>query len=190
MSADLITPEETVRLCELERIIQKCKDTFVEVGTALAEIRDSRIYRSTFKTFEDYCQKRWEFEKAYAFRMIAAAEVVANLSPMGDTPSSERQARPLAKLPAEQQPAAWEKAQEIAKEEGKPVAARHVEAAVLEVMPKEEPEVVVVDGTTPAPFKAPRRIIEDEGMNIFPAQRPRGWRPMPKATGCHNIKTH
>lgn len=166
MSAELITPEESVRLCELERIIQKGKDTFVEVGTALSEIRDSRIYRATFKTFEEYCQKRWEFEKAYAFRMIAAAEVVGNLSPMGDTPTSERQARPLAKLPAEQQPAAWERAQEIAKEESKPVAARHVEAAVLEVMPKEEPETVVVDGTTPA-RRAPMKVIEDEGMNIW-----------------------
>ena len=161
-----VTQQESVRLCELERIIQKGKDTFVEVGTALSEIRDSRIYRATFKTFEDYCQKRWEFEKAYAFRMIAAAEVVANLSPMGDTPSSERQARPLAKLPADQQPAAWERAQEIAKEEYKPVAARHVEAAVLEVMPKEEPEPLVVDGTTPT-RRAPMKVIEDEGMNIW-----------------------
>ena len=53
-------------------------------------------------------------------------------------PKNEAQARPLAKLPAAQQPAAWEKAQAKAKDEGKPVAARHIEAAVAEVMPKAE----------------------------------------------------
>ncbi len=49
------------------------------------------------------------------------------------SPRNASQARPLAKLPAAQQPAAWEKAQAKAKDEGKPVAARHVEAAVAEV---------------------------------------------------------
>ena len=83
MSADLITPAESVRLCELERIIQKGKDTFVEVGTALAEIRDSRIYRATFKTFENYCQDRWGFTKNYVNRIIQAADVVTNLVPIG-----------------------------------------------------------------------------------------------------------
>ena len=83
--------------------------------------------------------------------MIAAAEVVGNLTTIVVKPKTETQARPLAKLPAEQQPAAWERAQEIAAEESKPVAARHVEAAVLEVMPKDEPEPLVVDGTSEEP---------------------------------------
>lgn len=158
--SDILTTQETVRLCELERIIQKGKDTFVEVGTALAEIRDSRIYRATFKTFEDYCDKRWEFSKRQCDRLISAAKVTKNLGPIGPKPESEAQARPLAKLPAEQQPAAWERAQEIAKEESKPVAARHVEAAVLEVMPKEEPETVVVDESKPAK-KLPKFVPDD-----------------------------
>jgi hypothetical protein len=162
-----ITQQESVRLCELECIIQKGKDTFVEVGTALSEIRDSRIYRATFKTFEDYCKDRWDFSKTYANNIIAAAEVVGNLTTIVVKPQTETQARPLAKLPAEQQPAAWERAQEIAKEEGKEKpAARHVEAAVLEVMPKEDPEPLVVDGTTPT-RRAPMKVIEDEGMNIW-----------------------
>lgn len=151
MSAEFLTPKESVRLCELERVIQKGKDTFVEVGNALAEIRDSRMYRGPFKTFEDYCQKRWGFTRNYVNRIIAAAEVTSNLVPMGTTPESERQARPLAKLPAEKQPEAWSKAQEKAKEEGKPVAARHVEAAVAEVVEDDEPETLIEDGTKTMP---------------------------------------
>jgi hypothetical protein len=70
----------------------------------------------------------------YINRQIQAAEVMDNLVPNGhqSLPTSERQARPLAKLPADEQPAAWEKAQVIAKEEGKPLAARHVEKAVAD----------------------------------------------------------
>lgn len=150
MSAELITTSEANRLCELERIIQKGKDTFVEVGTALSEIRDSRIYRATFKTFEEYCQNRWDFSRQYVNKIISAAEVVSKMETTVSKPTSERQVRELAKAPEEDRPAAWERAQEIAKEEGKQKpAARHVEAAVMEVMPKEEPETVVVDGTTP-----------------------------------------
>ena len=147
---ETLTTQETVRLVELERIIQKGKDTFVEVGTALAEIREAKLYRPK-QTFEEYCKDRWDFTRDYASKLIMAAEVVGNLSTIVDKPKTESQTRPLAKLPPEDQPAAWEKAQELAKEEGKPVAARHVEKAVEEVMPKKEPEPdvdpVVVDGT-------------------------------------------
>ena len=168
MNAEIITPAESVRLCELERIIQKGKDTFVEVGTALSEIRDSRIYRATFKTFEDYCKDRWDFTREHASKLIQAAVVVGNLSPIGDKPKTESQARPLTKLPAEKQPAAWERAQEIAKEESKPVAARHVEAAVLEVMPKEEPETVVVDGVSKeTPKRRTPNYIPSDALDIW-----------------------
>jgi len=172
MNADLITPEESVRLCELERVIQKGKDTFVEVGNALSEIRDSRIYRATFKTFEEYCQKRWDMGRDYAERLISSASVVSNLPTDGGKPTSEWQARPLTKIPAEKQPEAWAKAQELAKEDGKKISVRHVEAAVAEVMPKiEEIEAVIVDGVSES-AEAPKRrpsvkIIEDEGMNIW-----------------------
>lgn len=140
-----LTPNETVRLCKLERVIQRGKETFVEVGNALAEIRDSRMYRATFKTFEDYCQERWGFSRMRAHQMIDAARAVENVKHVLQTaPQNARQAAELAKVPAEKQPEAWSKAQEKADEEGKPVAARHVEAAVAEVM---EPETVVVDGS-------------------------------------------
>lgn len=62
---------------------------------------DSRMYRATFKTFEAYCQERWEFSKRQCDRLINAAKVTDNLGPIGPKPTSESQARPLAKLPAE-----------------------------------------------------------------------------------------
>lgn len=129
-----LTQTETSKLADLEQVIERGKNTFVEVGNALSEIRDSRIYRATHSTFEDYCRERWQFSKTQCNRLIDSAKVALNLAPIGVIPSTESQARPLAKLEPEQQPAAWEKAQEIAKEEGKPVTARHVEQAVAEIV--------------------------------------------------------
>ena len=39
---------ETGRLAALEQTIERGLQTFVEVGTALLEIRDSRLYRQAF----------------------------------------------------------------------------------------------------------------------------------------------
>ncbi len=159
----ILTTQETVRLCELERIIQKGKDTFVEVGTALSEIRDAKLYRPA-QTFEQYCKDRWGFSRIRAHQLIEAAQTSVVLTTV-NRPTTERQARELAKAPPEKREEVMEKAQEKAKDEGKPVAARHVEEAVAEAI-----EAVVVDGTKdddkPA-RKPPVKVIESEGMRIW-----------------------
>lgn len=71
---------------------------FYEVGSSLLEIRASRLYRKSHKTFEDYCQGRWDMGRNYANRIIASAKVISNLVPMGTIPESERQIRPLSEL--------------------------------------------------------------------------------------------
>jgi hypothetical protein len=73
------------------------------VGNALLEIRERRLYREQFSRFEDYCQDRWNWSRAHAYRLIDAAQVVHNVSPIGDTPKNEAQARELVKLPPEEQ---------------------------------------------------------------------------------------
>ena len=49
-------------------------------GLALMEIRDGRLYRAEFGTFEEYCNQRWGWERAHAYRLIDAAQVVENVS--------------------------------------------------------------------------------------------------------------
>jgi len=110
------------RLAVLEATIQNGLKTFIEVGNALLEIRDRNLYREQgYTTFQDYCCKRWQMGRAHAYRLIDAASVAANLSPMGDVPATERQARELAVLPPELQLQVWgllteEKPQPTAKE--------------------------------------------------------------------------
>jgi len=134
---DLAT-HETKSLDFQEATIEKGRKTFVEVGKALAKIRNGKLYRETHGTFEAYCQERWGWSRPKAYQMIDAAEVDSNLSTLVDKPKTERTARPLSKLPAADQPAAWDRANELAEEEGKSVTARHVEVAVEETQPKKK----------------------------------------------------
>lgn len=120
---------EVQRLEVLESVIEAGMQTFVHVGNALLEIRDSRLYRQTHGTFEDYCGEKWQMGRNYANRMIAAAEVITNLVPIVTIlPATESQARPLTILPPEAQREVWAAAVETAP--GGKVTASHVQATV------------------------------------------------------------
>ena len=54
------------RLAELETVIESGIRTFVDVGRALLEIRDSRLYRESYPTFDEYCRERWGFGRIRA----------------------------------------------------------------------------------------------------------------------------
>lgn len=118
---ELTLAEERLRL-DLER---KIECAFFEAGKALAQLRDRKLYRSTHKTFEEYCHKRFGYTHRYANHLIAASNVFGNIR-MGTTncsqnelvdqtrtntlqilPTSERQVRPLAKLKPTQQQEVW-----------------------------------------------------------------------------------
>jgi hypothetical protein len=74
--SQVMSIRESDRLAELEKTIARGKQTFVEVGLALAEIRDLRLYKREYGGFEEYCRERWGWEKAYANHVIRAADVV------------------------------------------------------------------------------------------------------------------
>ena len=68
------------RFNQLEKIIEKGMTHFVEVGTALMIIRDEKLYRNIFPTFEEYCKERWGFSRPRAYQLIGAAKTNQNLS--------------------------------------------------------------------------------------------------------------
>jgi hypothetical protein len=120
----------------LEQTIERGLATFIEVGQALAEIRESRLYRAGFDTFEDYCRERWGMERAHAYRQIEAAQVAAVLSPNGDIPANEAQARELARLKDE--PEKLAEAWEEASSNGAPTAGKVHEAVQKVARPTPE----------------------------------------------------
>lgn len=113
-----------------ETIVADGLRTFVDVGRALMEIRDKRLYKEHFQTFESYCRKRWSFTKTYANQQIAAACAVDGLATIAVKPDRESQVRPLLKLHESDRAKVWEMAVETAPD-GK-VTARHVARVVRE----------------------------------------------------------
>jgi hypothetical protein len=125
-----LTKYETSTLQGCEQVIEEGKRTFVDVGNSLMKIRDGKLYRAEFDTFEDYCQKRWGWTRQRSNQLIDAASVVSNLTTTVVIPSCETQARPLAKLEPEQQREAWQRAQDRAQAEQRAVTADDVTEAV------------------------------------------------------------
>ena len=89
-----------------EAIIRAGRRSFLDVAAALVRIRDYKgglLYMERYGSFEAYCQQRWEFGQAYAYRLMGAAQIVAELSPRGEKgdftlPATEKQVRALALL--------------------------------------------------------------------------------------------
>jgi hypothetical protein len=115
-------------LAQHEATIERGLKTFVEVGQALQAIRDGKLYREQYDRFEDYCKERWGWDKRYCNRIISAAEVTTSLGPIG--PATESVARPLTKLPADEQADAWEEVVIDAEESGEKITAKKVEQVV------------------------------------------------------------
>jgi hypothetical protein len=130
-------------LKDLEIKIETGLKTFIEVGLCLLEIRDRRLYKEQgYSRFEDYCQERWGWKKAYVYRQIEAAKVAQILSPTGDfLPNTERQVRELAPLVKVNEQEALETWQELKSEYGDNITSKIIRDAVQEKLkPEEEPK--------------------------------------------------
>ena len=148
-----LTVVECNQLNKCEEIIEEGLQTFVDVGRALQIVREGKLYRTKFDTFEDYCQHRWQFTKQHANRLIKASETVAILdeNPGVETlPSKERQVRPLNKLHKDDRADAWNQALE--ETDGKPT-----EKDVQSVVDRRKP-TIGMDG--PADWYTPSKYAE------------------------------
>jgi hypothetical protein len=106
MSAQLeiLAPSEVSRLAELEAVVDKGVQTFIEVGEALGEIRDKRLYRQTHVRFDDYMRERWAMSGRQGYRLIEAAGVAELVSTVGPTDET-RPIRHTGELGHEPEPA-------------------------------------------------------------------------------------
>jgi hypothetical protein len=129
-----LTDQEIRDRLYLERKVERA---FFEAGKALAELRDRRMYRSTHKTFEEYCRDRFGHSRRQSYLLMDAAVVFDNLVEKCDRndhilPTNEWQIRPLTKLDPDTQPEAWQQAVESAK--GKVPSHRIVKDVVQRIM--------------------------------------------------------
>lgn len=137
-----LTRQEERRLQNCEEVIEKGLNTFYDVGTALTEIRDSRLYRTTHATFADYCQERWGMSRRRGDELIAAAAVVDNVrtnerNSAQTLPANEAQANELSGLEPDAQSEVWQRVVETVESNGngRPVVtAAHVRSVVREYL--------------------------------------------------------
>ena len=109
---------------------------FLSVGNDLIELKQLEVYKETHKTFEAFVRDQFNLERAQAYRLMEAASVTKNLSPIGDkidTPKLESQLREVAKAPPEQQAEVVKKAVEKAAEENRKPTANDFKQAVKQV---------------------------------------------------------
>lgn len=105
-------------LTEAETVIEAGLQTFVEVGLALVKVRDGRLYREQYGTFEEYCQRRWGLSRRRSYQLMDAANVVQEIEAdvyhgtHATPPRSERQARELGRAPEGERSKVWRETQE------------------------------------------------------------------------------
>lgn len=123
------------RLKECETTIERGLFSFIEMGKALREIRDKKLYEDNYDSFVEYCKGKWNLRSTYSYNLIEAAGVVDNLSAMvekNNLPSSERIARELKGLEPDEQREVWTEVIDS----GQPVTAKNVKKRVRSLLNK------------------------------------------------------
>ncbi len=88
-------------LAACEAAIDGLRLAFWAAGKALQVIRDARLYRAGYGTFEEYCEGRWQMHRAYADKLIRAWPLAERLNPIGSKDLNEAQVRELLPLAAQ-----------------------------------------------------------------------------------------
>lgn len=128
-----LSTEEKHSLVSCEKVIERGVSTFQETGIALMQVRDQKLYRVGYESFDDYLDKRWGLTNSRARQFIAAAKTVASVEI--STKLNECQAKELARVPKDKQQEVIDWA--IEKAEGKPLTAAKIKQAASEVLEAE-----------------------------------------------------
>jgi hypothetical protein len=148
MSTELAThPKGLDRCADHIRTAQhKAKRWFAEyihiVGSELEKAQ--RLLADHHAGFGQWVRKEFGWSTSQADQLIKAKRTMILLSATAETknlplPSTESQCRPLASLPAEDVPVAWERVCDASEQAGKPITAAAVKAVVDELLPGDKP---------------------------------------------------
>lgn len=163
-----LTAQEYKRFNELRKVTTDSMRAWCE---ALREIRDARLYREEYDTFEDFCrvelgktrQRIYQVLSADLVRIELASD--AGLSKIFDK-ASESAIRELEKAPPELRRAVAEKVVAEAEETGTALTAKKVKRVVAEVVatpePEQEPEYEECEPPEPATESLQGRIAESD----------------------------
>jgi ATP-dependent 26S proteasome regulatory subunit len=83
-AAPKLTAKEQAEFKECEKTITNNYQSAFQLAEALHQIRNKKLYRAEYKTFEEYCSKKWEYSRSYCTRLIEMNEVVTELKQLPD----------------------------------------------------------------------------------------------------------
>jgi hypothetical protein len=91
-----LTIQELTELAEHEAVIAANLTSFIDTGSRLIAIRDKRLYRASYPTFEAYVRGKWNISRQRAYQLISAGLLTTVVDI--DIPN-ERVARQVLALP-------------------------------------------------------------------------------------------
>lgn len=141
LTKPLLTKQQSAQFKRSKIVIRKWCDDRFRVGAELKRIRDEHLYREDYKSFEEFCETEYNWQRDNAYKLINASEtkksLPANVEIFIQNPA---QANALAAVPPSQREAVIA---DVAKQ-GEVTAAAITEAAkklAAEKNPPKEPFV-------------------------------------------------
>lgn len=109
MVPELLTMEERVELRGYEEKIRHGARAWLEMGEALTEIRDKRLYRETHESLDAYCWEAFRLERSTIYGLMSAARRYRVAQPFAEKLriefNCESHLRPLLRCQPSQLPA-------------------------------------------------------------------------------------
>lgn len=125
VGCEVLSEFERAELARIESEIGRIDaDSRKAIGRLLLEVREKRLWREGYGSFEEYVESRHGINRGTAWYHAGVAEVNRDV----DEAITPKQARPLISLPPEERRPAWEEAKAIAG--GGKVTEKHVKEAV------------------------------------------------------------
>lgn len=99
-------------LAQLKAIVSRNLSATIDAGRALKEIKDRELWKEEAESFQQFCVDNWGVSKQRAYQLMDCVQIVDALPPDQSTAvDSERAARELKKVPAENRTEVVKKAQ-------------------------------------------------------------------------------
>ncbi|MCY7357593.1 MAG: hypothetical protein LH609_08995 [Rudanella sp.] len=133
-STELLSADEQERLTNCESIIHRNMAAFMEVGTALQEIRRDKLYRANHRTFEAYCEDVFGMKRRSAYLLMADVEIVQQLKLNAEQnpentpvmPNTASHANALVEVDEAHRQEVWNTVVEQAVTEKRPITAKQI----------------------------------------------------------------
>jgi len=198
MSTELSTKLNSAERSKWRTLRPRCQSRMAGMWELIADlrvIRDEKLYREDFNTFDSFVRDELGLERTYAYRLIDAAETKERLStivdknPEVESIQSEWQLKELKNVPDCQLAEVVEKAAVIASDLGKPMTAAILRQAREEVLEQsEEPEVepAAVE-MSPAEMAVQNASVGREILNAISGVM-KLVRDVPEATGTERLR--